>query len=111
MKMYNYNEKFVDVNGNEKIRKEETYWSRNKQSIVDKANETVKISSSWQIPLDIEIIEKDFENPIVCLEGEVDNNGKQYGDFEITIGDKTIYDEIYRKFKGNKVRLTVELID
>ena len=111
MKMYNYNEKFVNGIGAKIIKKEVTSWSRNKQSIVNQSNETVKIKASWQIPSDVEIIEKDFENPIVCLEGEID--GYKYGadDFEITIGDKELYNEIYEKFKGNKVRLTVEIID
>lgn len=63
------------------------------------------------------MIEEELNDTFV-LEGLVSDNGLEYGDYALTLEDqqgpgyaKLIEDEIGRRYKGRKVRITVELID
>jgi len=55
------------------------------------------------------IVERDFPSRIV-LTGKLADNGESHEDFEITIGDKELYDELYKLYYGNNVKLTMEIM-
>lgn len=61
------------------------------------------VADSWGI--------EEKESSQVILIGELGDNDQSYEDFEITVGGKTLYDELYRKYRGNLVKLTMEIID
>lgn len=45
------------------------------------------------------------------LVGFLGDNGKTGEEFEITIGEKSLVDEIYNQFRGNNVRLILQVLN
>lgn len=58
---------------------------------------------------DYGISEQEFPDTVV-LEGILGDNGQAYEDFEITIGEQTLYNVLYDKYKGNRVKLTLAIL-
>ena len=50
------------------------------------------------------------DSGIIILEGELGDNGESYEDFQITVGHKTMYEEFYKRYAGNRVRITMEIL-
>lgn len=56
-----------------------------------------------------EVVEKDF-SPII-IEGMLDSNGMSYEDFDIMIGDIVFREYVYDQLRGNKVKITIEVVE
>lgn len=114
MKLYNYYIEFVHPITEKFIRRDEDRgaWVTNKNLAIQNMNEDIlwckEINSPYIKAYKWDIIESDFNNLIV-LEGELREQG-EYEDSEIYVGNESLYNAFYSKFKGNKVRITMEIL-
>jgi len=116
MILYNYWIKFGDANTGEFVRtdRERNSWEANRKHA--EANMCKDIdwcngnTDAFVKVIDYGIEEKEFPEPVVVLTGILHDIG-DYARLEMAVDGIAIRKEIFEKFKGNKVRLTVEILD
>lgn len=111
-KIYNYWIKFKDKSGREwKEEGTRHAWSTNRK-IIDKAldDELSILKDQTDIkPIRWGIMAKDFST--MSIIGKLQDNGVIGEGFDIKVGDKSITDYIFNRYNGNKVRITMQILE
>ena len=114
--MYNYFIEFYYKKNNkfDRLDKERMCWTTSKEIAqkamekdVDKCNHNDLVIVK---AVNYGVYKKEIPKKMI-FEGILQDNGEWYEDFEITIDDKAVFEEMYNKFCGNKFRVTFELLE
>lgn len=103
IKLYNHWIKFNET----RTDKDRGFWVAKRELAEENLKEDLRLIRSDVCEYGIS--EKDFYETFV-LQGELGDNGESYEAFEMMVGDKILYNELYEKFRGNNIRLTVEIL-
>lgn len=64
----------------------------------------------WVEVLDYKIIEHEVKNKVV-VKGVVGDNGRTWDDYRVLVNNKNIDYVIGHNYKGNKIKVTIEVIE
>ena len=111
--IYNYWIRYQNVNTKEiyKDKNNRHPWSIDKDLIeAERLKDIKKIESSGEFKvIGSGINFRSFtQKPLV---GVLSDNGKESDEWDIMIGDKSFTNEIYNEFRGNKVRLILQVLN
>ena len=115
MKLYNYWISFKNAKTNlyERTDHERGSWKPTKELVEEDMLKDIKWCNSLNyksvIVEDYGIEEQEFDN--FAIEGIIVDNGKQYEDMEITVGNRSLYTKLYQRFKGTKIRMAIEFLE
>ena len=114
MKLYNYWISFKNAKTNlyERTDHERDSWKTTKELAEDYMLRDIEWCNSTDYDLIVEdygIEEQEFDN--FAIEGIIGDNGNQYEDMEITVGNTSLYTELYQRFKGTKIRMTIKFLE
>lgn len=91
----------------EAIEYEEKHMQKRRKQI-DELTETQR--QEWVELLDYKIIEHEIKEKVV-VEGLVGDNGDTWEDYRVLVNNKSIDGIIEHNYKGNKIKVTIEVVE